>query len=297
MAAKARLKSVGYIAFGLICIAAIFLFGALFLYGMVWVSGKLLPWLFDASGIALVVCVFVLLPLCILRKTRPWAGLGFQIASYVFGTMLFAFSCIVAVELWGYGGLLVGLALAGAGVVPIALLAALFHAEWILVGDILFGLILTFGTRHVGLRLLASDRAEPRHTETVRGSSRLIDLPPPSRSTARSTHVDDPEIGRSPLPSSEVGMADVKAIQVYCRHAAKEWWRSQQREVAICDACNSPILRDEGYLMDGSLRCDTYFDPRCSPDAALINLRYDNDHYGVGLVDEARDFVGMRPRN
>jgi hypothetical protein len=160
MKVKSRIKSVGYCAFGLIFIALLFMIAGLFLYGMVWLSAKLFPWLFDASEIAMSICAFVLLPLCIFEKTRPWAGLGFQLASYVFGTLLFTFSCIVAVELWGYVGLFVGLALAGVSVVPVALLAALFHAEWMLVLYILFGLMLTFGTRYIGLRLIGAEPGE-----------------------------------------------------------------------------------------------------------------------------------------
>jgi hypothetical protein len=156
-APPSRLKAAGYFILFWIVAVALLLLVRVAIHGMVWVSGKIWPWLFDASEITLVVCVVVLLPLCIFRKTRPWAGLGFYISSYIFGSLLFAFSCIVAYEIWGYVGLIVGLVLAGFGVVPVAFFAALFHAEWTILLDIVFGLVLTFGTRIVGLRLIKDE--------------------------------------------------------------------------------------------------------------------------------------------
>src|ERR1035438_6796518 len=90
----------------------------------------MMPWLVTASVIAVLVCIFIFLPLCVFRRTRPWAGAGYVYASYVFGLMLWAYSCLFVVYAWGYGALAVGLIFAGVGVVPVALLAAIFHAEW-----------------------------------------------------------------------------------------------------------------------------------------------------------------------
>ncbi len=127
-----------------------------YIHGMVWLSEKAFPWLFYGGAIAFAICLLVLLPLSIFRKLRPWTGLGFQLASYLFGTLLFAFSCLVAVQLWGYVGLIIGLLLAGGGVVPVAFLAALFHGKWALLGYVVLGTVLTFGTRLLGLRLAAA---------------------------------------------------------------------------------------------------------------------------------------------
>lgn len=104
----------------------------------------------------------------------------------------------------------------------------------------------------------------------------------------------DPDEVVEPLP--EITAADVKALRAYCRHRAREWWRAEPRQVAICDTCNSPVLRDEGFLMGSSLCCETCFGPNSTPDIALKNLLDDPDHYGEGLLDEARSFTGMRPR-
>lgn len=104
------------------------------------------------------------------------------------------------------------------------------------------------------------------------------------------------QTGLSALPNPEITMTDVKTIRAYCRHLAREWWKAEPRQVAICDTCNSPVLRDEGFLRESYLWCEACFDPNSTPDAALDNLRDDPDYYGEGLLDEARRFAGMRPR-
>jgi hypothetical protein len=126
---ESRLKKIGVSALVPIGFIAILFLIALLLRGMVWASDKALPWLVTASKYTIGICIFVLLPLCIFRKLRTWAGVAFVYASLIFGAMLFAYSCLFVVEVWGYGGLAIGLIFAGVGVVPVALLAALLHAQ------------------------------------------------------------------------------------------------------------------------------------------------------------------------
>src|ERR1035437_3520229 len=133
---------------------------AVLLLGTGWALTKALPWLFPGARIVFDICFFVLLPLCVFRKTRSWAGTGFVIASYAFGLLLFAFSCIVALEIWGYTGLIIGLFFGGVSVVPVAFLAALLHGEWWLLLSIVLGVVFTFGTRFLGI-YLASEKQPP----------------------------------------------------------------------------------------------------------------------------------------
>ena len=163
---ESRLKKaafgLGSYAIGLIVVCLVLFLIALLLRGMVWAADKLMPWLVTASGYALLVCIFIFLPLCIFRRTRPWAGVGFVYASLLFGAMLFAYSCLFVVFAWGYGALAIGLIFAGVGVVPVALLAAIFHGEWTIFWEILFGVVLTFGPRILGGWL-----TRPREEEVV----------------------------------------------------------------------------------------------------------------------------------
>jgi hypothetical protein len=129
---------VGGYAVLLIVICLVLFVVALLLRGMVWAADKLMPWLVNASTYALLVCILVFLPLCAFRRTRPWAGIGFVYASLLFGAMLFAYSSLFVVFAWGYGALAIGLLFAGVGVVPVALLAAIFRGEWAVFWELIF---------------------------------------------------------------------------------------------------------------------------------------------------------------
>jgi hypothetical protein len=144
---ESLLKKIAYGALFFLVMVALLTFTVLLMRGMVWASEKTLPWLVVASQIALAICIFIFLPLCIFRKTRPLAGLGFYIASFVFGVLLFALSCLLSVSIWGYGALIVGLVMGGVGVLPVALVATLFTARWELFIELIIGLVMTFGTR------------------------------------------------------------------------------------------------------------------------------------------------------
>ena len=126
---ESRLKkaawNIGGGAIMLVVFAVVLFLIALLLRGMVWVSDKAMPWLVWASTITLLICIFILLPLCIFRKARPIAGVAYYYASYVFGIMLWAYSCLFTVSTWGYGALAIGLIFLGVGVVPVALLSAI----------------------------------------------------------------------------------------------------------------------------------------------------------------------------
>jgi hypothetical protein len=154
--AKSRFQTAKNIGMGLAFLFAVIILPLLYIYGLVWFSEKALPWLFLASAIVFAICLLVLLPLSVFRKLRPWTGWGLYFASFLFGTMLFTFSYLVVVELWGVFALVVGLILAGVGVVPVALLAAVFHREWALLGFVVLGIVVTYGTRAVGMGLAES---------------------------------------------------------------------------------------------------------------------------------------------
>jgi len=144
------LKKIGSFIVGPIGFLAVLLVIGLIVGGVIWLSAKALPWLLTASRYAFDVCIFVLAPLCIFRKTRPWAGIGFAYASFIFGAMLFMYSCLYVVESWGVFALVIGLFLAGVGVLPVALLSSIFHGNWSVLLELLLGIILTFGTRILG---------------------------------------------------------------------------------------------------------------------------------------------------
>jgi hypothetical protein len=83
----------------------------------------------DVTDVVLVVCVFVLAPMCIFRRSRAVAATGLYASSYLFGIGAWIYALTVAFDIWGALVVSIGLVLAGIGVVPVAMHAALFHAE------------------------------------------------------------------------------------------------------------------------------------------------------------------------
>ncbi len=158
-------KTIAQVSFGLLGFVGLLLLSIFYLRGVVWASATFFPWLVAAGAIALIVCNVILLPLSVFKRTRSWAGLGYYYSSYVFGTLLFAYSCIAAYKYWGYVGLFVGLFMAGIGVLPIAYLATIVHHDWQIVGNLAVGTAATFGLRAFGVYL-----ALEKESQRVSGS-------------------------------------------------------------------------------------------------------------------------------
>ena len=159
---KDTLKSIGSIILGICIFAGVIVLAVMFLTGGVWLSERVYPWLIVITAVALFVAIPVLLPLAIFRRTRAFAGGGIYIASFVFGLTLWVWSLLTSYTLWGTGGVVVGLFFAGVGVVPIAILASLFHGLWSMVGELLLVTAITFGTRFFGIYLMTKSEA-PNH--------------------------------------------------------------------------------------------------------------------------------------
>jgi len=150
---KEWLKNMSSFIIGLALIIVIGLLSGAFLFGAAWLSIKALPWLYLASYLAFGFTIFVLLPLTFFRRTRVFASSGLIITSYIFGLNLWCFSFILTLALWGVIAVIIGLFIAMVGVVPIALLATGFSAEWGAFMDIILLLFLTFGCRYLGLHI------------------------------------------------------------------------------------------------------------------------------------------------
>jgi S1-C subfamily serine protease len=119
----------------------------IFICGLTWVSGIVSPWLIPAFFCTLAISIFILGPLAVIRKTRVFSAAGLMVASYVFGACLWITSLLLTYELWGTIAVIIGLAVLGIGIVPVALLAALFHGQWWHLLDLVMLIVATFGTR------------------------------------------------------------------------------------------------------------------------------------------------------
>lgn len=140
---------------GLGILAAVIALAVIFLRGATWLSVTVYPWLTPAFFSTLIVCLFVLGPTALFRGTRGFAATGLLIASYVFGFILWVWSFLLTLKLWGMFAVLAGLILVGIGIVPVALLAVLFHADWLSLGDMAILIVATFGSRMLALWLAA----------------------------------------------------------------------------------------------------------------------------------------------
>lgn len=151
---KDTLKSIGSFILGLGIFVGVMVLVVMLIKGGVWLSERVYPWLVILTAIAMFVVILVLLPLAIFRRTRAFAGGGIYLTSFVFGLTLWVWSLLVSYTLWGVKGIVVGLLLGGIGVVPIAILATLFHGMWSMVGQLLLVTAITFGTRFLGIYVM-----------------------------------------------------------------------------------------------------------------------------------------------
>jgi hypothetical protein len=126
-----------------------------FVKGSVWIGQKLYPGLSFISETALVCVVVLFVPLAAFKRTRAFAGLGIFAASYVFGLMLWVWSLILTYKLWGIFAVILGLFLAGIGIVPVALLAVLFNGQWGTLSELILLMIFVPMSRSFGLYLAA----------------------------------------------------------------------------------------------------------------------------------------------
>ena len=79
--------------------------------------------------VALMVIVLVFLPLAIWHKTRNAAGVGLLVTAYIFGVVTWLFCAAVTFGLFGWIGLIIGLLVLGVGVIPIAIIAAIYKLD------------------------------------------------------------------------------------------------------------------------------------------------------------------------
>jgi len=151
---KSTISDIGSYALGLVIMLAMLSLPVLFIFGGVWIGEKILPWLVLLSILAIGFNVVILLPLAIIPPTRPWAGLGFFISSFIFGITGWFMGLLLTWILWGGLAVIIGLFIMGIGVVPIAMIATLFNGMWLELGLLFLAVVLTFGLRILGYVLV-----------------------------------------------------------------------------------------------------------------------------------------------
>ncbi len=102
---------------------------ALVISGGAAFAAILLPFLSPAVLIQLVFTL-LLLPLAIFRGTRLLAGRGIRFFSYLLAFTTWLWGLLATYFLWGGLAVLIGLCMAGVGVVPIAVIAFVMEGMW-----------------------------------------------------------------------------------------------------------------------------------------------------------------------
>jgi hypothetical protein len=160
---KEKLKTAGSVLLGIAISAGLLLLAVFIIKGGLWLSQIIYPWLETIFAIAFFGSILLFLPLAFIRKTRGFSAVGLLVASYVFGATLWVWAFLLTYSIWGFTALLIGLFMAGVGVVPIAMLATLFNGEWSMLGQLILLLVFTFGSR--GLSLYLAEKGETQFYE------------------------------------------------------------------------------------------------------------------------------------
>jgi len=118
-------------------------------------------WLLPFAWIALGVIILILLPLAIFKRTRKFSGTVIFFASYLFGITTWFLGAVITLSTWGWVALIIGLLIAGVGVVPIGILASFITLKSASLGiSIIVMGIVTYACRMGGMALSANDGDE-----------------------------------------------------------------------------------------------------------------------------------------
>ena len=153
------LKSIGGFLLAVAVIVAVALVIFLLVTGGAWLADKVYPWLIVIFAIALIVSVFILLPLAIFRRTRGIAGIGIYVSSYAFGLTLWVWCQLTTYTLWGGFAVVIGILMGGVGIVPLAIIASLTKGLWAIALQMVVIAVLTFGARLLGATFVGSAEA------------------------------------------------------------------------------------------------------------------------------------------
>lgn len=172
MSIAARVKSFGGMVFGFAMLIGLLAFGITLLSGVAAFSVWVFRWTIPVFTWALAISVVILAPLALIPRTRGYSAIGFIIASFALGAVLWLWGMAYTYSAWGMLGVIVGLFLLGVGVLPVAMLAALFDGDW---GNLT--MFIVTGGLMLGLRILASWLAEKADERTRAASQMTVNYP------------------------------------------------------------------------------------------------------------------------
>ena len=128
---------------------------SVFIHGGAWVSAEALDYLAWPVDIASPLCILIFVPLSLFRATRPVSAVGFMVSSYIFGASTFLSGMLVSYIYFGIFWTVIALCFFFVGVVPLAILGAVVHADWMVAGLLVSGLVLAYGAHGVAVWMIA----------------------------------------------------------------------------------------------------------------------------------------------
>ena len=167
------LKAIGGVILGIVIFLGISLAAILFFIFGTAIAFHIAPFIYWLSGILLVIDIIALFA-AITYPARVVSGVILYISSYVFGLATWIYGLAVTLSLWGFLAVIIGLFLGGVGVVPIGMLAAIFHGKWDIFLTLLVMTVVTFVTRIIGM--LLAENSTKNNVDTQH--SNVIDIQP-----------------------------------------------------------------------------------------------------------------------
>jgi hypothetical protein len=142
-----KLKSAGWTFLGILLLLGIIAVVGVFLGAAEALSEYVLPWCIRVAFWGFLALSVVLLPASLVRRWRSFTSPAMLVLSYLFGATVWMDGLVLTMTIWGDGAVIFGLFFLGVGVVPIAMLATLFHGMWGRLAELVVLTLLTFGSR------------------------------------------------------------------------------------------------------------------------------------------------------
>lgn len=140
----------------------------------------LVTFLTALTSLSYLVCVFVLVPLLIFRRTRHIAAYGFLTSSFIVGAHLWFLSLMVTLDTWGWPAAVIGLLFLGVGIYPVAIVATVLASLWYPLGLLVSEGLITLVLRTVGYWFLTPTE-EPLIAPAPIDDIEVLSSPTPSR--------------------------------------------------------------------------------------------------------------------
>lgn len=141
-----ELKSAGGTAAGVLMLLAFLALPVIFLLGAAEFSIWALDWIPGVIGLALLVCVILVL-IAVFPASRALVASLSGICSLIFSACLWLYALAFTYIEWGIIGAVIGVLIFGVGIVFTGALAALLSATWVVLGNMVFLLALVVASR------------------------------------------------------------------------------------------------------------------------------------------------------